>query len=104
MVTTGEPTPHISLHAMSGILLPQTLKFRGSIGKLDVSVLVDGGSTHNFIQSRVVSILNLPITFDKHFAVMVGNGEILKCEGLCTAIPIRIQKKIFIVDFYILPI
>ena len=45
------PTPQISLHAMSGVFLPQTLKFRGSINNLDVCVLVDRGSTHNFIQS-----------------------------------------------------
>ena len=95
MVTTGETTPHISFHAMSGVFLPQTLKFRGVIGKLDVSVLIDGGSTHNFIQSRVVFVLNLPITFDKQFEVMVGNGEILYCERLCSAVPIRIEKKIF---------
>ena len=52
-------TPQISLHAMSGILMPQTLKFKGSIRKLSVQILVDGGSTHNFLQSRVVSMLNL---------------------------------------------
>ena len=104
VVAMGETTPHISFYAMSGVFLPQTLKFRGSIGKIDISVLVDGSSTHNFIQSRVVSVLNLPITFNKQFEVMVGNVEILHCEGLCTAVPIRIQKKIFFVDFYILPI
>ena len=67
-------------------------------------MLVDGGSTRNFIQSRIVSILNLPITTNKHFEVMVGNGETLKCEGMCAIVPIWIQKKVFLVDFYILHI
>ena len=44
-------TPQISLHAMSGVFFPQTLKFKASIANLEVYVLVDGGSTHNFIQS-----------------------------------------------------
>ena len=35
---------------------------------------------------------------------MVGNDEILRCEGMCPAVPLRIQKEIFLVDFYILPI
>ena len=35
---------------------------------------------------------------------MVGNGEVLKCERLCSAVPIHIQKHVFLVDFYILPI
>ena len=29
-------TPHISLHAMSGIVLPKTLRFKGFIGKMHV--------------------------------------------------------------------
>lgn len=55
-------TPQISLYAMSGVLMPQTLKFKGSIGRLNVNILIDRGSTHNFLQSRVVSLLNLQVT------------------------------------------
>ena len=33
-------TPDISLHAMSGVFFQQTLKFKGSIGNLEVCVLV----------------------------------------------------------------
>ena len=75
---------------MSGVFLPQTLKFKGSIGRMEVYVLMDGGSTHNFIQSKIVSMLNLPITNKKQFEVMVGNGETLRCEGMYTTIPIHI--------------
>ena len=71
---------------------------------MEVYVLVDGGNTHNFIQSKIASMLNLPITDNKKFDVMVGNGETLRCEEICVAIPIRIQKKVFLADFYILPI
>ena len=103
-MTSDQPTPQISLHAMAGFFLPQTLKFKGAIQKMEVYVLVDRGSTHNFIQSRLVSMLNLPITTNKKFEVMVRNSETLKCEGMCAVVPIRIQNKIFLVDFYILPI
>ena len=58
-------TPQISLHAMSGILMHQTLKFKGSIRKMNVNILIDRGSTHNFLQSKVVSLLNLPISNKK---------------------------------------
>ena len=44
-------TLQISLHAMSRIVMPHTLKFKGSIGELNVSVLMDGGSTHNFFSN-----------------------------------------------------
>ena len=42
-------TPQINLNAMSGILMPKTLKFKGPIGKMNVTILIDGGSTHNFL-------------------------------------------------------
>ena len=80
--------PQINLHTKSGILMPRTLKFKWSIGKLDVQIHVDGGNMHNFLQSKVVSMLNLLVSSDMHFDVMVGNGEMLKCEGLCLAIPV----------------
>ena len=97
-------TPQISLHAMARILMPQTLKFTGCIGKSEVQILVDGGSTHNFLQSKVVSMLKFPVTCDRKFEIMVGNREKLTCADICSAIPIQIQKQIFLVDFYVLPI
>ena len=97
-------TPHISLHALSGILMPQTLRFKGFIGRLNVQILVDKGSTHNFLQSKVVALLNLIVSTKRLFDVMVGNGEVLKCEGLCSDIPVQIQKRVFLVDFHVLPI
>ncbi|XP_061370333.1 uncharacterized protein LOC133313043 [Gastrolobium bilobum] len=104
--TTDEPdpTPQISLHALSGFSVPQTLRFNCHIGKSELSLLVDGGSTHNFLQPRVVSTLRLPLVTDKQFDVMVGNGQTMKCEGFCPAVPVQIQKHVFLVDFYILPI
>ena len=52
----------------------------------------------------MVSLLNPTVSSIKQFDVMVGNGEILKCEGLCLAIPVQIQKHVFLVHFYVLPI
>ncbi|XP_061375386.1 uncharacterized protein LOC133317533 [Gastrolobium bilobum] len=97
-------TPQISLHALSGVMIPQTLRFTSYIGKFEMSLLVDGGSTHNFLQPKVVAALNLPMSSDQQFDVMVGNGQILKCEGFCQAVPVQIQQHIFLVDFYVLPI
>ena len=36
--------------------------------------------------------------------VMVAKGETLTCEGRCAAMPIKIQKKVFLVDFYVIHI
>ena len=41
--------PTISCNALAGIPTPQTIKIEGQIKKKKVIVLIDSGSTHNFI-------------------------------------------------------
>ncbi|MCI14051.1 retrotransposon-derived protein PEG10-like [Trifolium medium] len=55
-----EPDPaQISLHALMGHSIPQTLRVLGQICNNPVGVLIDSGSTHNFVQDRVVKQLGL---------------------------------------------
>lgn len=44
---------HISLHAISGSSSPNTMRLMGMIGNQPVIILVDSGSTHNFLDPRV---------------------------------------------------
>ena len=39
----------MSCHALAGTLTPKTLRFKGMVNGKIVCVLVDNGSTHNFI-------------------------------------------------------
>jgi hypothetical protein len=41
--------PQISLHALTGICAPQTLKLIGYIKHCKAIILIDNGGTHNFI-------------------------------------------------------
>ena len=52
-------TPALFVASMTGISQPQTLKMFGYIKNAKVIVLVDSGSTHNFIDSRVEKELNI---------------------------------------------
>ena len=52
LATLEEPV--ILLHALAGISSPQNLKIRGFIKHRPVVVLIDSGSTHNFIHQRVI--------------------------------------------------
>nr|GEY79473.1 retrovirus-related Pol polyprotein from transposon opus [Tanacetum cinerariifolium] len=58
-----------------------TQKPAGKIGKGDVHVLIDNGSTHNFIRPDVVEKICLPIKSTKAFKVYIGSGESLLCES-----------------------
>ena len=49
----------ISLHALSGQGEPETLRLTGLIHDYRVQILIDGGSTHHFLQQELVSSLQL---------------------------------------------
>ncbi|XP_058734067.1 uncharacterized protein LOC131605768 [Vicia villosa] len=94
----------LSTQALTGQFSPQTLKFQGFIQGLPVMVLIDTGSTHNIMQPRIAHHLNLTTTPINQFSVMVGNGSHLQCEGICPDVQISLQKKLFTLPFYLLPI
>ena len=48
-----EVEPIISLNALTGFSAPQTLKLIGYIKHRKVIILVDSGSTHNFIHCNI---------------------------------------------------
>lgn len=54
--------PVISLHALQGQAAPSMLRLPGQIKGKSLTVLVDSGSTHNFLQTRVAKHLGLQIT------------------------------------------
>ncbi|XP_073152641.1 uncharacterized protein [Henckelia pumila] len=92
----------ISLHAMAGQLSPRTLRMQGQVAGMSVQTLIDGGSTHNFIQERIARFLKLPIVPSPHFQVLVGNGQSLVCDGYCPQVLITLGQERFLIDFYVL--
>eukprot|EP00253_Pinus_taeda_P033815 PITA_33815 len=61
--------PVISLHDLAGISSPQTLKIRGFIKHRLVVVLIDSGSTHNFIHQKVVEAAHCFVRAFSNFQV-----------------------------------
>ncbi|KAL6340300.1 hypothetical protein AAG906_040737 [Vitis piasezkii] len=52
--------PEISFHAIAGTKHPQTIRVLGKLKNKNVTVLINGGSTHNFIDQAIVSKFGLP--------------------------------------------
>lgn len=85
------PTPtQISLHTLSDHLAPKTLYLLGQIAYQQVIILIDGGSTHNFVQEHLVHTLGLPTQPTTPLWVMVGNGHQLDCHLLNEAVTMHI--------------
>ena len=96
--------PHISLHAMAGMPATDTFRLYGLINNICVTILVDSGSTHNFVQPRVAKFLNLPMQDTIPLRVMVGNGSVLDCQLMIPETKILIQDHSFVVTLRVLPL
>ncbi|VFQ77184.1 unnamed protein product [Cuscuta campestris] len=93
-----------SLHSLAGSPSPRSLKLAGSVKEMAVQVLLDGGSTHNFIHPAVAERLALTLHPVTPFRVYVGNGDSLRCAYSCPQTPLCLQGHRFDVDLYILEI
>ena len=58
------------------------MKFSGTINGMAVQILLDSGSSNNFLQPRIAKCLKLPIEPAPNFQVLVGNRHSLVVEGL----------------------
>ena len=100
----GETIPQVSLSAMTGISQPQTLRLRGNIKNNNVMVLVDTGSTHNFLDSTMAKRLNL-FTFPMpNMKVMVADGKKIEQVGKCHKVKLQIKDFHLESPFYTVPL
>ncbi|CAA0838264.1 Unknown protein [Striga hermonthica] len=93
-----------SLNTLAGQSNPRSLRIAGKIKGKNLQVLIDSGSTHNFIKTSVAESLGLPVESTNKFRVYVGNGDHMVCEYSCPSVELELQHNIFSVDMYVLPI
>jgi hypothetical protein len=80
----------ISLNALTDFSSPQTLKLIGYIKHMKVIILVDSGSTHNFIHHRIAQETHCCIHVVNNFQIMIANGGSMKCGGHCENVCLQI--------------
>jgi hypothetical protein len=85
-----EVEPVISLNALTGFSAPQTLKLIGYIKHRKVIILVDSGSTHNFIHRRIAQETHYYIHVVNNFQIMIANDGSMKCGGRCENVCLQI--------------
>jgi hypothetical protein len=80
----------ISLNALTGFFSPQTLKIIDYIKHKKVIILVDSGSTQNFIHCRIAQETHFYIHAVNNFQIMIANGGSMKCGGSCENVHLQI--------------
>lgn len=92
------------MHALTGWSGPNTLRIQGKIGSHTVIILVDSGSTLNFINERLVRLIQIPVTPINPFGVKIANGEVISCPERYDAVDLQIQECNFQITLFSLPL
>nr|KYP33504.1 hypothetical protein KK1_045645 [Cajanus cajan] len=96
---------HLSYYnALKGAFGLGTMKFQGSVNGIIVQVLLNSGSSDNFLQPRIAHCLKFPIEPIPNFQVLVGNGNALVAEGLVKDFEVRIQGHSLTLPVNLLPV
>ncbi|PHU19957.1 Phospholipid-transporting ATPase 2 [Capsicum chinense] len=100
----GQPVEHmeISMHALNGSLGFRTLKVTVYHSKMELHILIDTRSSHNFIDPDLVSKLGCEVNPIKSEVVVAANGS-MQVDKM-TTITWLLQGVEFCADFLLLPL
>uniref|UniRef100_A0A2N9H0U4 Integrase catalytic domain-containing protein n=1 Tax=Fagus sylvatica TaxID=28930 RepID=A0A2N9H0U4_FAGSY len=71
----------ITLCALLGSTSPSTMRVIAILNGQKTVVLLDTGSTHNFMDETLAKTLKLPIDVERNFGVRVANGQVIRTFG-----------------------
>lgn len=73
---------HIYVHALSGIQSFKTMQINGVIKKTKVNILMDSGSTHNFLDPGVAKRARVRIQQTSPLTIVVADGTKISSRAL----------------------
>ncbi|XP_026400008.1 uncharacterized protein LOC113295889 [Papaver somniferum] len=94
----------ISLHALTGLVTQNTIRVPGHLQSRDIFILIDTGSTHNFVDAKLAEQLQLPVSPTGHMLVTVANGDTTISKGIFPKLAWDMQGYDFVSDLRILPL
>ncbi|GJW79606.1 reverse transcriptase [Tanacetum coccineum] len=99
-----EELPQISLNALNGSNTFQTMRVIGKVGKHELHILVECGSTHNFLDDSVAKRIRCQWKKTCPLTVKLGEGKQLISDSECKGFVWQLQGETFEADMMILPL
>uniref|UniRef100_A0A2N9GXV5 Ty3 transposon capsid-like protein domain-containing protein n=1 Tax=Fagus sylvatica TaxID=28930 RepID=A0A2N9GXV5_FAGSY len=87
----GDENAEITLCALLGSTSPSTMRVIAIVNGQTTVVLLDTGSTHNFMDGTLAKTLKLPIDGESSFGVRVANGQVIRTLGECKEVKFKMQ-------------
>ncbi|RVW25194.1 Transposon Tf2-11 polyprotein [Vitis vinifera] len=94
----------LSLNALMSNEDSQTMTLNGNYKGRSLFVLIDSGSSHNFLSSKVAKRVDYCWKKARGIRVTVANGHELHCTALCSDFRWKMQGQEFIAEVYVLPL
>ncbi|KAK6940972.1 Retrotransposon gag domain [Dillenia turbinata] len=94
----------LNTEIVNGWSFYRTMRVIARIEHNEMVVLIDSGSTNNFISKRMTNLLQLLVIPTKPFNVKVANGKPLRCQGRFENVQVMLQGIPFILTLYAIPL
>jgi len=80
------------------------MRLIGVLKNQQVIILIDSGSTHNFLDSKLAALLGLMPKSEEEIRVKVANGQEIVSSRRNDGVPLKLQGTQFHIDFFVLPL
>ena len=97
-------TPHISLNSLNGIPTHNTMRIKGHVLNQLLHILMDSGSTHNFLDLYTAKKLGCKIRSTCPLNVFVAGGSKLISQYMVKNFQWKVQGVLFTSDVMLLPL
>jgi len=102
--SSSDNDAELSLNALTGTQKPTTMRLMAWIGKHEVSLLVDSGPSHNFVNPNVMKRVGMRGSEIEPFDVRVANGEKLQCGEVVNDVKMNVQGVRVVADLHVLAV
>ncbi|GJW52952.1 putative mitochondrial protein [Tanacetum coccineum] len=99
-----EYTPQISLHALSRVPHFRTIRVCGFVGKYRMHILIDSGSTYNFVDTSTAKRIGCRISATVPLQVDVADSNKLISTLVCKKLTWQLQGEVFETDAMLVPL
>ncbi|KAF3791504.1 hypothetical protein EJ110_NYTH14373 [Nymphaea thermarum] len=98
---TEDPEQPQAYFSMACTQTPKSMWVRGQIGGVRVVILIDAGSTHNFVSQRVATTIGYEVREHPAFEVIMGDGTKVPCHTMCKDMELEVQGTILLVNLIV---
>jgi hypothetical protein len=92
----------VTIASISGVPKFNTFRMRGVLQWQKVSVLIDGGASHNFIDSELLQRRHIPTMGFEGFRLEVAGGRTMPCDRYILGMKLTLGRHDLAQNFYVM--